>query len=373
MSADRKLSPWKGLALVAAQALLLGGCAQGGAPPSPTASPSSEPMQSPLSGPTRSASAKSGSPACDLITPEIAVKIDPGLAQMGPGGKPAGSQGYVCSYMSKAEKVLALTVSLISPASAAEIAETKKTPDCSVIEGIGDFACMQWSGWFRGESGGASANTVLKAVRGNESLDLRIVAMPPMSPDTPGPDGGAAARALAQALVEGGWGNGAELRVPPAPPVGPQTETNNPVCALVSVDALKQAFGTTTQAQVLPGEGNCRYHPGAPVTNGPDSLMFSVEFMRAGLPCSQGTCRGKAETSKALATRPSCLSGHTPADQECSGPRATYRSRACLTWPAADRPSGETNNRGAAKKNAQQPERCGPRLTLFHIGPPGPP
>lgn len=207
---------------------------------------------------------------------------------MGPGGKPAGSQGYVCSYMSKAEKVLALTVSLISPASAAEIAETKKTPDCSVIEGIGDFACMQWSGWFRGESGGASANTVLKAVRGNESLDLRIVAMPPMSPDTPGPDGDAAARALAQALVEGGWGNGAELRVPPAPPVGPQTETNNPVCALVSVDALKQAFGTTTQAQVLPGEGNCRYQFGALGTPGPDSLKFAIELHQGGASALSG-------------------------------------------------------------------------------------
>ena len=201
---------------------------------------------------------------------------------MGTGGKPPGSPAYLCSYMSKADKVLALSVSLTSPASAAEIDETKKTPDCSVVEGLGDFACMQWTGWFQGEAGGASANTVLKAVRGNESLDLRVVAMPPMSPAIPVPDGDATARALAQALVEGGWGNGAELRVPPAPPVGPKTSTNSPVCALVSADALRQAFGTTTQAQVLPGEGNCRYHFGAPGTPGPDSLMFSIEFHEGG-------------------------------------------------------------------------------------------
>lgn len=209
MCADRNPAPWRGPAHCAALAMLLAGCSQGGVPSSPTQSSSNKPPQS--------ASARSGSPACDLITPEIAAKIDPGLAQMGTGGKPPGSPAYLCSYMSKADKVLALSVSLTTPASAAEIAETKKTPDCSVVEGIGDFACMQWTGWFRGEAGGASANTVLKAVRGNGVLDLRVVASPPMSPETPGPDGNATAQALAQALVEGGWGNGAELRVPPAP------------------------------------------------------------------------------------------------------------------------------------------------------------
>lgn len=274
MCAHRKLFPRTVLMLPAALALLLGGCTQGGTPSSPTRPPSAEP--------TQTASSRSGSPACDLITPEIAVKIDPGLAQMGTGGKPPGSPAYVCSYMSKADKVLALTVSLTTPASAAEIDETKKTPDCSVVEGIGDFACMQWTGWFRGEAGGASANTVLKAVRGNEALDLRVVAMPPMSPATPVPDGDATARALAQALVEGGWGNGADLRVPSAPPVGPQTSTNSPVCALVSADALRQAFGTTTEAQVLPGEGNCRYSFGALGTPGPDSLVFSIELHQGG-------------------------------------------------------------------------------------------
>ena len=210
------------------------------------------------------------------------MKVDPGLVQMGQQGKPAGSRAYVCSYLSKSNKSRALSVALISPASATEIAEAKKTPDCSTVEGIGDFACMQWSGWFRGEPGGASANTVLKAVRGSESLDLRIVDMPPMSPEIPVPDGNAAARAIAQAAVEAGWGNGKNLNLPSAPPVGPQTTTNNPVCAMVSVDALKEAFGTTTQAQVLPGEGNCRYQFGAPGTPGPDSLMFSIELHEGG-------------------------------------------------------------------------------------------
>ncbi|HKU01535.1 MAG TPA: hypothetical protein VJQ80_01875 [Arthrobacter sp.] len=184
--------------------------------------------------------------------------------------------------MSKSEKVLALSVSLTSPASDADIADAKKAPDCSVVEGIGDFACMQWTGWFRGEPGGASANTVLKAVRGTESLDLRIVATPPIAAGTPVPDGNASAHSLAQAVVEAGWGNGNGLRVPAAPPVGQQTTSNNPVCALVSPDAVKNAFGATTQAQILPGEGNCRYLFGAPSTPGPDSLMFSIELYEGG-------------------------------------------------------------------------------------------
>ena len=282
MCAHRKLAPRTVLILSAALAFLLSGCTQGGTPSSPTQSSSSGSAQSPSTKAAESPMAVSGSPACDLITPEIAAKIDPDLAQMGSEGKFGGSPAYGCGYMSKASKSRALSVSLTSPASAAQIAETRKTPDCSAVEGIGDFACMQWTGWFRGESGGASANTVLKAVRGNESLDLRIVEFPPISPEFPVPDGDAAARALAQALVEAGWGNGAELRVPPAPPVGPQSSTNSPVCALVSDDALKQAFGATTQAQVLPGEGNCRYSFGALGTPGPDSLVFSIELHEGG-------------------------------------------------------------------------------------------
>lgn len=263
-------APRLGLALSAALALLLGGCGQGVPPSSSTQSPSS----------------RSGNPACDLITQEIAAKIDPSLAQMGQSAKPPGSRAYVCSYMSMSDKGRVLTVSLASPASAAEIAEAKKTPDCSAVEGIGDFACMQWTGWFSGEANGASANTVLKAVRGNESLDLRFLLPPPTVPGPTGtrppPDGTATARALAEAAVEGGWGNGSTLSVPSAPPVGPQTTTNSPVCALVSADALKQAFDATTQAQVLPGEGNCRYTFGALGTPGPDSLRFSIEFHQGG-------------------------------------------------------------------------------------------
>lgn len=254
------------LALPVLLALVLAGCGQESRQPSPTQAPSSG----------------SPNPACDLITPAIAAKVDPGLVQMGQNGKPAGSPAYLCSYMSKYEKVLALSVSLISPASAADITDAKKAPDCSVVDGIGDFACMQWTGWFRGEPGGASANTVLKAVKGKESLDLRIVAMPPIAAGTPVPDGNVSAHALAQAAVEAGWGNGTELRVPPAPSTGPQTSTNSPVCALVSADALKQAFGTTTQAQVLPGEGSCRYRFGALGTPGPDSLVFAIELHQGG-------------------------------------------------------------------------------------------
>ena len=211
--------------------------------------------------------------------------MDPSFAGTGQNqaGKPPGSPAYLCSYMSKSDQGMnALSVALTSPASATEIAEARKTPDCSPVAGIGDFACFQWTGWFRGEPGGASANTVLKAVRGTESLDLRIVATPPMTSGIPVPDGNATARSLAHAAVDGGWGNGSALSVPSAPPVGPQVTTDNPVCALVSADAVKQAFDATTQAQVLPGEGNCRYTFGAPGTPGPDSLVFSIELHPGG-------------------------------------------------------------------------------------------
>jgi hypothetical protein len=103
-----------------------------------------------------------------------------------------------------------------------------------------------------------------------------------MASGIPVPDGDATARALAQAAVEGGWGNGSAVNVPSAPPVGPQTTTDNPVCALASADAVKQAFDATTQAQVLPGEGSCRYTFGALGTPGPDSLLFSIEFHQGG-------------------------------------------------------------------------------------------
>lgn len=266
MRAPGARAPWTLPVVLAAVVFGLAGCAQGGSPSSPS----------------QSKPAGSGNPACDLITPAIAAKVDPGLVQMGQNGKPAGSPAYLCSYMSKYQQVLTLSVALISPASAAEIAETKKAPDCSVVDGIGDFACLQWTGWFRGEPAGASANTVLKAVKGNESLTLNIVALPPIAAGTPVPDGNASAHALAQAAIDGGWGNGSALRVPAAPPAGQQTTSNNPVCALVSPDAVKNAFGATTQAQILPGEGSCRYLFGTPSTPGPDSLMFSIELHEGG-------------------------------------------------------------------------------------------
>ena len=244
--------------------LFLAACAQGNPAPSSTR---------PSSG--------SGNPACDLITPAIAATVDPSFIGMGQNqaAKPPGSPAFLCGYSSKSDKgMTALSVALISPASAARIADAKKTPDCSPVAGIGDFACFQWTGWFRGEPGGASANTVLTAVRGTETLDLRLVASPPMSPADPGPDGTATARTLAKAAVDAGWGNGSALSVPSAPAAGPQTTTNNPVCGLVSAEAVKQAFGATTTPQVLPGEGSCRYSFGALGTPGPDSLMFSIEF-----------------------------------------------------------------------------------------------
>ena len=251
------------LALCAALVLLLGACGQG--------------VTTPSAGP---ASSGSGNPACDLITPGIAAKVDPNFAGTGQNqpAKPPGSPAYLCSYMNKSDKGMnALSVALTSPASVAEIAEAKRTPDCAPVAGIGDFACFQWTGWFRGETAGASANTVLKAVRGNESLDLRVVAPPPMTSGIPVPDGNATARSLAQAALDAGWGNGSPLSVPSAPPTGPQATTNNPVCALVSAEAIRRAFGATTEAQILPGEGSCRYTFGALGTPGPDSLVFAVE------------------------------------------------------------------------------------------------
>lgn len=91
-------------------------------------------------------------------------------------------------------------------------------------QGIGDFACLQWTGYFQGEAGGASANVVLHAVRGDEVLEMPYVVSGPMNGGST-PDGDAMAGALAQAAVGAGWGNGGELAVPAAPPAGPLSAT----------------------------------------------------------------------------------------------------------------------------------------------------
>lgn len=196
-----------GGALLAALALLLSACAQPGEPSGP-ASP----------GPSSGTS----SPACDLITPEIAAKAVPGSMPVGQNSpdRPMGSKAYLCTYESKSPTgMTALSVALTSPASDADISKARSTPDCSPVMGIGDFACLQWTGYFRGEPGNVSANVVLTAVRGNETLEMPYVTGPPM--DGAGiPDGDAIAGVLVQAAVDAGWGNGSTLSVPAAPPVG---------------------------------------------------------------------------------------------------------------------------------------------------------
>lgn len=229
-----------------------------------------------------------GSPACDLITPEIASKVEPGLIPVGQNSpdRPMGSKAYLCSYSSKSPErgLSALSVALVSPASDADIAKAKATSDCSPVSGIGDFACLQWTGYFRGEAGGASANVVLTAVKGSETLEMPYVTGPPMDGGTV-PDGNVMAKALAQAAVDAGWGNGSQLNVPAAPPVGPPATTNNAVCALFSPARVKQAFGAATDPQILPGEVSCRYTFGQLGTPGPDSMIFSVEVLKtAGSP-----------------------------------------------------------------------------------------
>jgi hypothetical protein len=112
--------------------------------------------------------------------------------------------------------ITALSVALTSPASSQDISTAKSASDCSPVTGIGDFACLQWTGYFRGEKGGASANVVLTAVKGEETLEMPYVTSAPMN-GAPAPDGNAMARALAQAAVEAGWGNGTPLGVPAAP------------------------------------------------------------------------------------------------------------------------------------------------------------
>jgi hypothetical protein len=204
--------PWParlGVTLVAVSALLLAGCSRppGQSGPSSSAAPSSG----------------TGSPACNLITPDIAAKVEPGLIPVGQNSpaRPPGSKAYLCTYSSKSKEggLTALSVALTSPASAADISRAKSTADCSPVTGIGDFACLQWTGYFRGEAGGASANVVLMAVRGNETLEMPYVASPPM-PGSGVPDGDTMARALSQAAVDAGWGNGTALSVPSAPPMG---------------------------------------------------------------------------------------------------------------------------------------------------------
>lgn len=95
------------------------------------------------------------------------------------------------------------------------------------------------------------------------------------------PDGNAMARAVSQAAVDAGWGNGAPLNVPAAPAVGPPATTNNPVCGLLTAAEVKQAFGASTEPQVLPGEVNCPYTFGALGTPGPDSMVFTIEVLQA--------------------------------------------------------------------------------------------
>ena len=174
-------------------------------------------------------------------------------------GQAAGQQRLPGTYSSKSDTgMTGLSVALTSPASAADISKAKSTSDCSPVTGIGDFACLQWTGYFRGEASGASANVVLTAVRGNETLEMPYVAPPPMAGsarpgrrcDGPRALAGSGGRRLGQRHA---------LSVPAAPPVGPPATTNNAVCALTSPDEVKQAFGAKTQPQILPGEVSCRY------------------------------------------------------------------------------------------------------------------
>ena len=234
-------------------------------------------------GPGPRASSGATSPACDLITPEIAAKAVAGVMPVGQNSsdRQPGSKAYTCAYSVKSMEggITALSVALISPASAGDISTAKAASDCLPVPGIGDFACLQWTGYFRGEAGGASANVVLTAVRGDETLEMPYITSPPMN-GAGVPDGDAMARALAQAAVEAGWGNGTELRVPAAPAVGAPATTNNPVCALASPEEVQQAFGAKAPPQVLPSEANCRYTFGELGTPGPDSLIFSVEVLK---------------------------------------------------------------------------------------------
>ncbi|MGM9473531.1 hypothetical protein ACS5PJ_16200 [Pseudarthrobacter sp. YS3] len=237
------------------------------------------------------------SPACDLITPEIAAKTVPGVIPVGQNtpDRPMGSKAYSCGYMSKSDQGMTdLSVALTSPASDADIAKAKSTSDCSPVTGIGDFACLQWTGYFRGETSGASANTVLTAVRGNETLELIYLASPP-SAGAGIPDGDAMARALAQAAVDAGWGTGTALNIPAAPTVGAPTTTNNPVCALFTPEKVRQAFGAKAPPQVLPREVSCRYTFGELGTPGPDSMIFSIELLKGAASALPGPgVRGEA-------------------------------------------------------------------------------
>ncbi|WP_459790362.1 hypothetical protein [Arthrobacter sp. AD-310] len=168
------------------------------------------------------------SPACELITYDIAATVLPGLTPVGQQSaqRPPGTKAYLCSYSNKSMEggMVALSVALTSPASDGDKARARSMPDCTPVQGIGDFACLQWTGYFQGEAGGASANVVLHAVRGDEVLEMPYVVSGPMNGGST-PDGGAMAGAVAQAAVDAGWGNGEELVVPAAPPVGPLSAT----------------------------------------------------------------------------------------------------------------------------------------------------
>lgn len=108
-----------------------------------------------------------------------------------------------------------------------------------------------------------------------------------------------------------------------ATPVGPPATTNNPACALASADAVKQAFGASTTAQLLPGENTCRYTFGSLGTPGPDSIILSIQLMPGqayapGFATMQGTKVDGVGDRAAITvgTEPRMKSDRPPGDQD---------------------------------------------------------
>jgi len=259
-------------------ALLLTACTQPAAQtgsPSPTVGASSaSPAVTPLLPPGGMVGTppQATGPACNLVTPGIAAaRIGPGLtgtghegsdAVQGPSGSPFPYQHFFCTYAGKsADGYLGLSVDLVSPAPADLLTQTRQTPDCLPVGGVGDFACERWSEPPANAPAPQEAVDLI-SVRGGNTLKLSYSASGKYLRD-----GNAMGQSLALVAMDAGWGNGSPLNVPAAPASAvspPARPDGTSSCDYVGVDQVQQAFGAAAPGHATAAGGSCFYSVGTP-------------------------------------------------------------------------------------------------------------
>ncbi|UKA61815.1 hypothetical protein [Arthrobacter sp. FW306-04-A] len=263
---------------VAAAALLLGACSQPAAQSGPAQSLTTAASPGAPDAKTGTPPRATG-PACDLVTPEIAARIGPGLAGTGhqgadavavPSGSPVPYQHSFCTYFSKAaDGYLGLSVDLVTPAPKELLALSMKTPGCLPVDGVGDFACERWS------EPPANAPTPqqevdLISVRAGSTLKLSYTASGKYLRDAQ-----AMGQSVAELARDAGWGTGSPITVPvpPGPVVSPPAlPADTSTCGYVGVDRVQQAFGAAAPGHATAAGGSCFYN-----FSTPDSvLQFDV-------------------------------------------------------------------------------------------------